>query len=237
MRSNFRTLLFGVSGALAVAALPAIAEANSINSRISAAFGALEGKMLGLVTGTVAMGEGPGFASQFDVTAGGIRDYGMYAGTGRMGFRTQDYNYFGIVGSAAKINGSAGSVGYLGAEAQLHFDNLTVDGLIGVQMIDEMGTAMGGATASYYASENARFYAGYRYLRENHIYAMGMEFKPGAEIANDMTMFADLRSEKLENASIMAGVRFSFDDAQTLVEKNRSTFVTNSYILDALLPD
>ncbi|KZK89889.1 hypothetical protein PsW64_00517 [Pseudovibrio sp. W64] len=237
MRSNLKTLLFGVTGAIAIATLPAIAQANPINARITTAFGALEGKMLGLLSGTAAFGQGPGFASQFDATAGGTKDYGFYAGTGRMGFRTQDYNYFGVVGSAAQINGGAGSFGYVGAEAQVHFENLSVDGLIGVQMIDDTGSVMGGATASYYASENARFYAGYRYLRDSHIYAMGMEFKPGTETANGMTMFADLRSEKLENASIMAGVRFSFADAQTLVEESRGTFVNNSYILDALLPD
>ncbi|KZL21567.1 hypothetical protein PsAD2_00866 [Pseudovibrio axinellae] len=237
MRSKYKTLLFSVTGAVAIAALPAITQAASVNTRITTAFGALEGKMLGLLGGTAAFGQGPGFASQFDVAMGGTRDYGFYAGTGRMGFRTQDFNYFGIVGSAAQINGSAGSVGYLGAEAQMNFENLSVDGLIGVQMIDDTGSVMGGATASYFASENARFYAGYRYLRDSHIYAMGMEFKPDSDVANGMTMFADLRSEKLENASIMAGVRFSFADAQTLVEESRSTFVNNSYILDALLPD
>lgn len=237
MRSDFKRLLFSVTSAIAIATLPAITQANPINARITTAFGALQGKMLGVMSGTATLGQGQGFASQFDVSTGGTRDYGFYGGTGRMGFRTQDYNYFGIVGSAAQINGGAGSIGYVGAEAQAHFDNLTVDGLIGVQMIDDVGSVMGGATASYFASENARFYAGYRYLRDNHIYAMGMEFKPETETANGMTMFADLRSEKLENASVMAGVRFSFAGMQTLVEESRSTFVNNSYLLDALLPD
>ncbi|SDR34654.1 hypothetical protein [Pseudovibrio sp. Tun.PSC04-5.I4] len=237
MRSHLKTTLLGVTGAIIIATLPAVTQAAPINTRITAAFGALEGKLLGIATGTVAFGQGPGFASQFDVSAGGTKDYGLYSATGRMGFRRQDYNYFGVVASASQINGSAGSIGYLGAETQLHFDNLSLDGLVGVQMIDDNGALMGGVTASYYASENARFYAGYRYLRENHIYAMGMEFRADSQAANGLTMFADLRSERLEDAAVMAGVRFSFADAQTLVEENRSTFFNTSYLLEELLPD
>lgn len=238
MYSKTKKLLLGVTGLCAVFALPAIAEAQeNVNARITTAFGALEGKMLGVINGTVAFGNGPGFASQADVYGGGTKDYGFYGATGRMGFRTQDYHYFGLVGGAAQLNGTADSIGYIGAEAQVHFDNLSFDGLLGVQTIDDNGQVMGGVTASYYASENTRFYGGYHYLRENHILAAGLEFKATTQTGDGLTLFTDLRTEKLEDAAIMAGVRYSLADAQTLVEENRGIFVNNSFLLDALLPE
>ncbi|OKL45473.1 hypothetical protein [Pseudovibrio exalbescens] len=222
---------------LAAVSLPSLAFAQTPNARIAGGFGALDGDLLGLLSANYVAYLHNGFAAQFDANVGGETDYGFVGGTARLGFRQYDAGYFGLVASGSHINRPDGEIGFVGAEGQMHFGPISLDGMIGAQVFDDDGDIVGALDVSYYMTQNLRFYGGYRYIRGDDIYAAGFELRPGSFGEQGFALFGDARLRDTDDTTFLVGGRLSLSGNRTLMQENRNDYVNRNYILDELISE
>ncbi|MDD7910238.1 MULTISPECIES: hypothetical protein [Pseudovibrio] len=222
---------------LTAVSLPAFAFEQSPNARVAAGFGALDGDLLGLVSGNYVAQLQNGFAAQFDAAAGGETDYGFVGGSVRLGFRQYDAGYFGVIASGTHINRNDGDIGFVGAEGQMHFGPVSLDAMIGLQGFDDDGDVVGAFDVSYYMTENLRFYGGYRHFRDDNVYAAGAEFRPGSFGQQGIAIYGDARLREDDDATFLVGGRLSFSGNRSLMQENRNDYVNRNYILDELISE
>ncbi|WP_068086230.1 hypothetical protein [Polycladidibacter stylochi] len=219
-----------------VVALNCTARAEQAVTRVSAGLGRVDGYVMGMGGANFRYDVGEGLISQYDISGGGLNNYGFLKGTAHVGFRKLGVGYFGFFGSASYINRENGSIGHAGAEAQLNYGPVTVDSKIGFNIIERSGSIMGGADISYYFNPDLRVYGGYHYVREQNLYAAGIEFRPSQFNGSNVTFFADARAatDDIRNITVIGGAKITFDAYRSLLDENRNRFLSSDYLLDQL---
>lgn len=220
-----------LDGLLPQGPLPAVSD---VNGKIAGAFGSFDGDAVAFTTGSVTVPLGHAYGFQADALAGSLGGDGTGGVAGHAFWRDPSRGLFGGYASYMHVGGArrANDLVNLGAEGEVYYGRVSLEGAAGVQFADGDAGAFGSAGIAFYPVDDLRLNVAYRYTNEFSIGVIGLEWQPRADWAPGLSLFADGRVADDGRWAAFAGLRYYFGADKSLIRRHREDDPVN-----VLLPD
>ncbi len=215
-----------------VLALPAV---SAFNGKLEGGGGALFKKGGGYGMGSLSLPLGQRFGLQVDAAGGARGGDGFAGGAAHLFWRDPSKGLIGLYGSYSYSNSIRSiindpniplvtirrglGIGRGALEAELYFNNISLEGLAGVEGGNVKTRFFDMADIAFYASENFRLSLGHRYSLGRNAAAFGAEYQ--ILPANGVSLFAEARAGERNFQAVWGGLRIYFGAEKSLIRRHR----------------
>lgn len=241
-------------------ALPAV---DGVNVKGDLFFGASrERTLLGTATppvggaaGSFTMPLGHSFGLQVDGVAASKDGEPVVGGAAHLFWRRPDLGLFGLYGSAKSFDAQDVTRVRAGAEGEVYAGRFTLSGVAGYERTNAPAATVGAipgfnildlggrtnffamANASFYAHDNWKLTAGYRYIAGIHAGALGTEYMFRSNAGAAYSVFLEGRAGENRYAAVWGGLRVYFGQRdKTLIRRHREDDPANWLMEDVYGP-
>lgn len=199
-------------------------------------------------TGSFSVPLGPLFGFQADGLLASSDGDAVWGVGGHLFWREPTKGLLGLYAGYTRFEEYDSDVTQVAAEGEAYFGRFSVEALLGYEFYnldddfdfddddgDDDGSIFGGLDLAFYATDNLRVSAGYRYQAERSMGVVGAEYMLPVNSFAAPAIFAEGRVGEDDYAAVLGGVRLYFGEQKSLIRRHREDDPRN-HLVDTVVP-